>query len=72
MSLQLLTKSLSNPNEINRSFFKLIELYQTYTNDHANRGTQQSFANQIKQERIETVWGQHNRYESTQLHDFSK
>ena len=39
------------------SFFKLIELYQIYTNDYDSRGTQQSFANQIKQERIELTRG---------------
>jgi hypothetical protein len=54
------------------SFFKRRKLYQTYTNDHANRGTQKSIANQIKQERIEIVWGRHYCYESTQLHDYSK
>jgi hypothetical protein len=74
MLLQPSTKSLSSHNEINTIFFKLIELCQTYTNYHASRGTHQSFANQFKHERNETVGSQHNRYaksyRSTQPHDF--
>jgi hypothetical protein len=50
MLLQPSKKSLSSHNEINRIFFKLIELSQRYTSDHASRGTQQSFGNQFKQE----------------------
>jgi predicted methyltransferase len=72
MLLQPLIKSLSNPNDINMIIFQINRTISRYTNDHANHGTQQSFANQIKKELIETVWGRNNRYELTQLHDFRK